>query len=389
MLESLNWYFLAKLSGTLFGAWTLGTIIYNIYFHPLAKIPGPRLYAASKLPFLFFWVIGEPGHVLERFHKRYGPAVRYTPNEVSFITSQAWFDIYDHERHRIFLKDRRMYGDIDTPNSDPSIVSTDDHVNHARQRRLMSHAFSDKAVREQESIIKVYVDLLISKLGTVAGKPINIVEWYNWTTFDLIGDLAYGEAFGCLENTGYHLWVSMIFDSMAGASFLAACNHLYPLDRIVRLLVPKKLMDTLKWRDELGRNKLERRKRSQSTRKDFFAYILRQDGHLKMTDSEMENNSIIFIIAGSETTATLLSGCTYLLLKNPDCMAKLVEEIRAAFQDESEISMARCGELKYLTAVLTEASRLYPPVPMGLARTASQDAVVDGYLIPKGVSTVA
>jgi len=90
-------------------------------------------------------------------------------------------------------------------------------VKHAEMRRMLSHAFSTKALMEQEDIIRGYGDLLIKRLGQrYAGKErgpdgeyCNLVNWYNYTTFDIIGDLAFGEstAFACLQERkqgGFH-----------------------------------------------------------------------------------------------------------------------------------------------------------------------------------------
>lgn len=53
---------------------------------------------------------------------------------------------------------------------------------------------------------------------------------------------------------------------------------------------------------------------------------------------QLESNSSILVIAGSETTATALAGATYFLLKNPDTMAKLTDEVRSTFTTEEEIN---------------------------------------------------
>jgi hypothetical protein len=50
-----------------------------------------------------------------------------------------------------------------------------------------------------------YFDLLIKRLYENYAKPINSVNWYNFTTFDIIGDLTFGEPFGCLENSKMHV----------------------------------------------------------------------------------------------------------------------------------------------------------------------------------------
>lgn len=75
-------------------------------------------------------------------------------------------------------------------------------------RRLLTHAFSSKALQEQEQTLHTYADMLIDKLaGMMRGTQHAIVDmtrWYNFTTFDLIGDLAFGEPFGCLSENKYH-----------------------------------------------------------------------------------------------------------------------------------------------------------------------------------------
>lgn len=77
---------------------------------------------------------------------------------------------------------------------------------HSRMRCLVAHAFSDKAMREQEPIIQEYVNLLMDKLHERAGQKIDIVSWFNFTTFDLMGDLAFSESFHCLAGSKYHPW---------------------------------------------------------------------------------------------------------------------------------------------------------------------------------------
>lgn len=66
-------------------------------------------------------------------------------------------------------------------------------------------------------------------------------------------------------------------------------------------------------------------------------------------------------MAGSETTASLLSGVIYYLLKNPSVLEKLVKEIRSAFPTEEAITIASVSSLKYESAVLQEGLRIFPP----------------------------
>lgn len=109
--------------------------------------------------------------------------------------------------------------------------------------------------------------------------------------------------------------------------------------------------------------------------------------HQKMSFEKLSANAEILVLAGSETTATLLSGCTYLLLTNPEKMEKLKHEVRSTFGSESEITASSVNSLPYMLGVLNEALRLYPPVTSSLVRVVPPggDMVADHW-VPEGVS---
>lgn len=75
---------------------------------------------------------------------------------------------------------------------EPRISSVRDPAVHSSQRKALSHAFSARALRDQEDVVHQYVDLLVKQLGNFGAgglKPINVTEAYNWLTFDVIGEL--------------------------------------------------------------------------------------------------------------------------------------------------------------------------------------------------------
>lgn len=102
---------------------------------------------------------------------------------------------------------------------------------------------------------------------------------------------------------------------------------------------------------------------------------------------EIRQNASLLIIAGSETTATALAGATYLLCTNPEAMSKLATEIRSAFPSENEINLLSVQKLKYLSAVLDEALRMFSPIPgPALRRVKAGGDVFCGHFLPEGVS---
>lgn len=102
---------------------------------------------------------------------------------------------------------------------------------------------------------------------------------------------------------------------------------------------------------------------------------------------KLHANSTILIIGGSETTATLLSGVTHLLLRNPPTLEKLTQEVRLTFKREEEINFSSVSNLTYMLACLDEALRMYPPVPGGLPRVVpTGGATICDYFVPENVS---
>lgn len=74
---------------------------------------------------------------------------------------------------------------------EPRISSVRDPAVHASQRKALSHAFSARALRDQEDVVHQYVNLLVKQVGNFGAgglKPINVTEAYNWLTFDVIGE---------------------------------------------------------------------------------------------------------------------------------------------------------------------------------------------------------
>lgn len=100
----------------------------------------------------------------------------------------------------------------------------------------------------------------------------------------------------------------------------------------------------------------------------------------------LSTNASVLVGAGSETTATLLGGVTYLLLSNPQVMANLKTDVRSAFNSADEITITSVNSrLPYMIACLNEAMRMYPPVTSGMVRViAKGGAVVAGNVLPGG-----
>lgn len=69
-------------------------MFYNVFIHPLRNHPGPKLWAASRLPWCWYQYNGKLHERILELHLRYGSPVRVAPNEVVYTTDTAWKTIY-------------------------------------------------------------------------------------------------------------------------------------------------------------------------------------------------------------------------------------------------------------------------------------------------------
>ena len=163
-------------------------------------------------------------------------------------------------------------------------------------------------------------------------------------------------------------------------------KQLSPLDKLVRLMIPKSMKERQNKVFFLNAAKVDRRVASKSDRPDFLSYILKNKEEAAMPIQELYANSTLLVLAGSESTASGLAGMTFHLLKHPETLKKAIDEVRSEFSVEKEITTESVKRLPYLAAVVSEGLRMYPPFPEGLPRTVpKQGATICNQWVPGGV----
>ncbi|KAI0532402.1 benzoate 4-monooxygenase cytochrome P450 [Xylaria digitata] len=375
-------------------------ILYNLYWHPLAKFRGPKLAACSNVPHSFWFFSGRQPYKLLDLHKKYGPVVRTAPNELSFNSAQSWKDIYGFRQgHKTFIKSEFYDGGSFTTRGVHSIVSERDVDAHGQMRKYLSHAFSDRSLSEQEDLVGGTILKFVELAGERGQKKggWDISKAYEMMTFDVIGDLAFGEPFGGLEDDKPHPWIDIAMGALTQGA-LADMFKRFP--RLAAVLMPlfkskiSKLIEDTRTNEDFAIALVNRRIARKTARKDFLTRILAQRDPYKVSDLQLAAHASDFVLAGSETTATALSAITYYLLRTPEVMQKLQSEIRSAFKSYDEINSQATLHLQYMRAVILEGLRIYPPLPLGLPRVVPEGGdAVDGHFLPAGVvvytSTVA
>ncbi|RYC57620.1 hypothetical protein CHU98_g8576 [Xylaria longipes] len=269
-------YILPGAVGLIF-IYAVGLVIYRVFFHPLAKYPGPFLAKITDAYQLYHAWKGDRHLEFWRMHERYGKIVRFGPNSLSFNSNSALKDIYGFKAN---VRKAEFYDAFAHPV--PNTHNTRDKNVHARKRRVLSQAFSDSAMKEMERYILANVRSFCEQIGLGASDdrkgwtvPKNMADWCNYLAMDILGDLSFGKAFHMLEQPDNRYALELVS--------LATTRHL--ICGTMRLVEKLSLDKVLFRKIAAGRAKYmayskaqltERTKLGDDTdRRDFFYHLLK------------------------------------------------------------------------------------------------------------------
>lgn len=137
-----------------------------------------------------------------------------------------------------------------------------------------------------------------------------------------------------------------------------------------------------------GEALLENRQKLGSSRNDLFRHLLSKDPvtSSKFTQKDLNSNANLIVVAGTDTTSSVVTQIFRMLAKNPRILKKLQEEIDGVVDRGTELSVQTTIPLLYLNAVVNEGLRLCNPLPTGVyAGTYPQGVEVAGTFIPGNI----
>lgn len=268
---------------------------------------------------------------------------------------------------------------------------------HARMRKILSHTFSPEALRTQEPLLQKPVRELMQEVDHERLNNEGIVDlekWYTWIAFDMIGDTSFGEPFNCVLEPDHRSWPLMLSRVRKVITGLSGLKSIAPSFSLLQWLLPGSILQKSVLQHVVNRlafdlDQVKNRIASKPSRGDVLSSIVNQNyENGSLDDTEIMANASLFILAGTETVATLLSAVTYFLTQDPGALSNLTVEIRENFKDESLLTVQNLAHTPYLNACIEEAMRLIPPVPEGLPRvTPPEGEHICGQWVPGGVSS--
>ena len=129
---------------------------------------------------------------------------------------------------------------------------------------------------------------------------------------------------------------------------------------------------------------VEQRRRESGA--DLLSLIMNEHNgtDVPLSDSDIRNEVVTFVLAGHETTSTALSSAWYLLAKYPVVNDRLCSELDSVLGDRAP-TLDDVPQLRYTANVFKEAMRLYPPAVL-FARRPKQRVELGGYQVDGGCS---
>jgi cytochrome P450 len=128
-----------------------------------------------------------------------------------------------------------------------------------------------------------------------------------------------------------------------------------------------------------------RRRDGTGDRENLLSRLLKAkdpDTAAGLSDEQMVDNLLTFLLAGHETTAKALSWALYMVARLPDWEDRLVREIDGIVGD-GPLTEHNVNRLSDVTLFLKETMRFYPPIS-SIIRVAAKDVELGGVRVRKG-----
>ncbi|KAJ0107909.1 hypothetical protein J7T55_007121 [Diaporthe amygdali] len=315
-------------------------LLYRAFFHRLRSLPGP--FAARLSTFYMTYLSARRGQVYQdvrALHRKYGDYVRVGPTEISIADPAAFAAIHS------------------------------------------ATSQCERALKDYEGRVAGYTDELLGAIGTKGkGKPFNASKYFNYYSFDIMGDLAFGRSFNMMRDGIDHYFFTSTHLNMAIIGLFSRVVWLFPIYKAIPIMNHEYIRF-----QRFIRATAKKRMDNEPHVPDVFHWILKdykQTPNPSWQETEdLVGDASLIVVAGSDTTAATLTCLFYNLTTHPEVYKTLQKEVDEFFASEAtsdNFETSSLGKLQYLQACIDESLRLFPPVMSGLQRQTPPQGVQIG-----------
>ncbi|KAM0283725.1 hypothetical protein ACHAQH_002314 [Verticillium albo-atrum] len=378
-------------------------------FSPLKSVPGPFVARFTDAWYLWRLYHGHFETEALKLHETYGPVVRLGPNRYTFASPSALKAIYGPAAAALFPKSPSYRPAAPPEPSKWTLFADEDIHRHAANRRLYQSPYSMSSLVTYEAYVDECADLFALRLTEFAHaseaedkkhKPLaDMGHWFQCFAFDVIGLITYSRRFGFLDRGDD---IGDIIRTIDNEMVYFVVTGVY--DVLHKLLFPIRnriagskgtgrtyLMNFTKERiaEHQSRPPAVSTEQAEAAKApmDFLSKFFQKHGQdpTRFTMYHVLAGCASNIVAGSDTTATSLSGILYHLLKEPTTLARLRTEIDESSDGSRHVSWTHSQKMPYLQAVIKEALRLHTAVALPMERVVPEGGVAIGdHFFPDG-----
>jgi len=332
---------------------------------------------------------------LMQFVREYGPMIRLrTPVGDRFIASGLPMidDLCDDERFDKLVGDGqkavRSFG-----RSAGLFTSDTDDPNWSKAHNILLPNFSMQAMRDYVPMMNDIASQLMQKWERLnPGELVDVTADTTRLTLDTIALCGFSYRFNSFYRDTQHPFVSAMMLMLTESQTRA---RQVPVQQKLRRRATRRLQESYRYMEDEVQKIIDERRRSGNVEdhRDLLSYMLtgvdKRTGE-KLSDDNVVAQCITFLVAGHETTSGLLSFAISYLINHPEVVARAQEEVdRVLGTDPSVLpTFQQIQGLTYVNQILSECLRLWPTAA-AFTRYPYEDAMVGGYLLPKGASITA
>ncbi|CAK37453.1 uncharacterized protein An01g14990 [Aspergillus niger] len=337
----------------------VGWLIYRLHLDPLSRIPGPLLAKFVPICNIRMVLTGRMMFTFKELHDTYGPVVRIGPSELSFATHSAFDTIYGPYGDKNFS----LYG------SRKGLLGSLDKENRRKLRPLVATSLNELLAAKGEEYCHLAMDeqLASHHVGQTEATPVSLSTLNNRYLWQFASMAANGN---CGDETDRGTSFTNIF---MGLSFMAL-TQVIAICFIFRQPVHP---------GEVNYD------RDESPFPDNLHSRLQQAASrtsLHVPEYLLQINCFVLRFSIYGTADNMLNALFYFLLRNPQCLKRLEEEVSCVGATVNELSDDRLAKLPYLNACINETFRIAPAFNGGILQRVSCGATVDGVYVPPGVA---
>ena len=263
-----------------------------------------------------------------------------------------------------------------------------DQPNWAKAHNILMPPFGGRAMQTYHPMMLDIARQLILKWERLnADEEIDVVHDMTALTLDTIGLCGFDYRFNSFYRRDYHPYVEAMVRSLETAMLIRGL----PLEGFMMRSRFRDMDADVAFMNAMVDDIVRERRTgtgADEMQKDLLGAML--TGVDKASGEQLDDVNIryqinTFLIAGHETTSGLLSYAIYAMLKNPDVLRKAYEEVdRVLGADVThDPSFAQVTQLTYISQILKEALRLWPPAPAFSLSNYKEETIGGKYKLPK------